>query len=208
MEKDVSTILFDLGGVILNLDYNLTIEAFNKIGKESFKNLYSQASQDDTFDLFETGQISKEEFRNYIRNVLGTHLTDEMIDSAWNAMLLDLPEERVELLLQLKERYRICLFSNTNAIHLRKFQEIIRDAYGNSNLLEELFHKTYYSHLIGERKPNQSAFEYILKDQSLRPEEVLFIDDSIQHIKGAESLGMATHHLIDSDVLTLIKRFV
>ena len=204
----MSTILFDLGGVILNLEYNRTIDAFKKIGKENFETLYTQAQQNSIFDQFETGEISEEKFRNYIRSIIGEHLSDEVIDDAWNAMLLDLPLERIELLLALKEKYRIYLFSNTNAIHLRKFQEIIGKEHGSKTLLESVFHKTYYSHLIGQRKPNVSAFQFILKEQALKPEEVIFIDDSIQHIEGAASIGINALHLSDTDLITLCKPFL
>ena len=96
------------------------------------------------------------------------------------------------------------MFSNTNAIHLRKFQEIIQQQYANAELLEDIFDKTYYSHIIQKRKPNAAAFEYILKDLGLKAEEVIFIDDSIQHVEGAKSIGINAYHLIDNDVINLL----
>ncbi len=207
MENGVSTIIFDLGGVILNLDYNRTIEAFKNLGQENFDELYTQANQNRTFDRFETGDITAKEFRDYIRTFLGNEITDLKIDEAWNEMLLDLPAERIDLLNQLKKRYKIYLFSNTNEIHLKKFRQIIEESFGYPDVLEETFHKTYYSHLIGRRKPNASAFQFILDENNLKPEEVVFIDDSIQHVQGASELGINAEHLIDTDILTLCKRF-
>ncbi|MFT5820493.1 MAG: FMN phosphatase YigB (HAD superfamily) [Crocinitomix sp.] len=205
MGKKVSAILFDLGGVILNLDYNKTIDAFKKMGEERFDELYSQAEQNDIFDRFETGEISEDYFRDYLISFLGNHINPAMVDQAWNAMLLDLPEERIEFLMELKQDYKIYLFSNTNAIHLEAFKTIIKNQYGDANLLEKVFHKTYYSHLIQKRKPNPSAFKFILDDLDLRPEEVIFIDDSIQHVEGAKSIGIDAYHLVDTDVLNLLK---
>ena len=136
MENKVSTLLFDLGGVILNLNYQHTIEAFMAIGNTDFESLYSQANQDAIFDRFETGEISPVDFRNHLRNALKDEsLSDEVINDAWNKMLLDLPSERIDLLKKLKSKYRLLLFSNTNAIHLKKFQEIIETQHGNAELL-------------------------------------------------------------------------
>lgn len=205
MEKSVSTILFDLGGVILNLDYNRTIEAFKTMGENNFEKMYSQAQQNNTFDYFETGKISPNEFRSYLKEFLGSETTDQEINDAWNAMLLDLPKERLDFLEELKKKYRILLFSNTNAIHLKKFREIIFEEHGDFDLLEKTFHKTYYSHEIGLRKPHGEAFEYILKEQNLSPEEVVFIDDSIQHVEGAKSIGINAYLLKDTDIITLCK---
>ena len=205
MEKKITTILFDLGGVILNLDYHKTIHAFKNLGGETFEERYSQAKQSDVFDLYETGKINDDSFRNHLRDLVGKNLSDQDIDKAWNAMLLDLPKERVDLLNDLRQDYRILLFSNTNAIHLRKFQEIIGDQHGNPQLLEELFHQTYYSHILGLRKPHPEAFQAILDEQGLKAEELFFIDDSVQHIEGARSMGILAHHLVDGDIIELFK---
>lgn len=205
MEKKVSAILFDLGGVILNLDYNRTIDAFKYLGEESFDELYSQAQQNAIFDRIETGEITEEYFREYLISFLGDKVTNEMVDNAWNAMLLDLPQERIDFLHDLKKSYKIYLFSNTNAIHLRAFQNIIKKQYGNAELLEDVFDKTYYSHLIQRRKPNAAAFQFILDDLNLSAGEVIFIDDSIQHIEGAKSVGIDAYHLVNTDIISLLK---
>ena len=204
MKRMVSAILFDLGGVILNLDYNKTIEAFKNLGRERTDALYSQAQQNAIFDRIETGEISENYFRDLLISFLGNEVNHEMVDEAWNAMLLDLPKERIDFLRTLKKEYKIYLFSNTNAIHLRKFQEIIQQQYANAELLEDIFDKTYYSHIIQKRKPNAAAFEYILKDLGLKAEEVIFIDDSIQHVEGAKSIGINAYHLINNDVINLL----
>ena len=200
-----TTILFDLGGVVLNLDYCKTNQAFKKLGGDVFEDRFSQAKQSDVFDLYETGKISDGMFRQHLRQIIGKDLDDEVLDHAWNAMLLDLPKERLDLLIELKKKYRILLFSNTNAIHLRKFKEIIGNQYGDPELLEELFHQTYYSHILGLRKPHPKAFQTILEQQGLRADQIFFIDDSIQHIEGAKSIGINAHHLVDQDIIELFK---
>lgn len=203
MKKNISTLLIDLGGVILNLDYNRTIKAFQDLGIKDFEAIYSQAAQSNIFDLFETGKINEDAFRAYLKEIIDLpNLTDENIDYAWNAMLLDLPYERIDLLNQLKTKYKLILFSNTNAIHFQKFRKIIDAAHGDSNLLESTFDKTYYSHILGERKPNQIAFKTILDQEGIKPEEVVFIDDTIQHIEGAKSIGIEARHLVNMDLIT------
>ncbi len=205
MKDKFKAIIFDLGGVILNLDYNKTSQAFKNLGVSNFDELYSQALQNNIFNDFETGQISSDEFRTYIKSISPVKLTNTQIDMAWNAMLLNLPIERVELLQVLKKTHHLVLFSNTNAIHLVALQEIIRQDHGNSNLLETLFDQTYYSHLLKQRKPNIEAFQYIIDELNLTPEETIFIDDSIQHIEGAKLSGLQCHHLVDQDILDLFK---
>ena len=201
----IKAILFDLGGVLLNLDYQRTISAFQDLGISDFEKLYAQAAQSTLFDDFETGKISPETFQNGIRRISGLGLSDEAIQEAWNAMLLDLPLERVHLIESLKKDFRILLFSNTNAIHLNAFREIISKQHGNPTLLESVFDRVYYSHLEGVRKPNTSAFQHVLDKENLDPKEVLFIDDSLQHVEGAKKLGIEAYHLINQDIITLIK---
>lgn len=203
MLKGIEAIIFDLGGVILNLDYNLTIEAFKNLGRDNFEKLYTQSNQDKIFDLFEIGAITPEEFREYLRQFFTDEISDFEIDAAWNAMLLDLPVARIKLLNELKKEYPIYLFSNTNAIHYINFKNYLNDNFGNSNLLEDTFNQAYFSHLAKVRKPNAAAFEMVLNDHQLKPQSTLFIDDSLQHIEGAKKVGIRAQHLENSDILKL-----
>jgi glucose-1-phosphatase len=109
-------------------------------------------------------------------------------------MLLDIPKERIDLLLELGKQYRIFLFSNTNAIHLKRFNEIVEHSFTIPSL-DSLFEQSYYSHLISKRKPDPLAFKLILDQNNLNKEETLFIDDSIQHIESAQKIGIKTLHL-------------
>jgi len=203
MSNSYSAIIFDLGGVVLNLNYDLTVQAFQDLSKENFSALYAQSQQDKIFDQFEIGQITAKEFRDYMRSFMGQPYSDDAIDKAWNAMLLDLPIERIKLIEQLKKHYKVYLFSNTNEIHLNAFKKIISDQHGDSDLLEKLFDQAYYSHVVGKRKPNAEAFETVLNQHGLVASETLFIDDSIQHIEGAQKLGLQTIHLVNQDILDL-----
>jgi len=198
----VKNIIFDLGGVILNIDYLLASKAFVELGIENFDAVYSQAKQNHVFDKFETGSISPVEFRNYLIDIEPS-LSAKKIDGAWNAMLLDLPKNRVDLLHKLKDEFRIFLLSNTNEIHIAAFNKIVKENY-SENLFDDLFENHYYSSRIGLRKPNLDCFEYILSKNNLKAEETLFIDDSSQHIEGAKLVGLQTCFLEEGmDIVNL-----
>ncbi len=195
MKENIQNIIFDLGGVLLNIDYQETIQAFRNLDIPDFENVFTQFHQNNKAQNFEKGLITDIEFRRYISQLSSRELIDAEIDQAWNAMLLDFPIARYELLLNLKRNYKLFLLSNTNIIHYRAFQKIVRDSL-KINSLCELFNHAYYSHEIKMRKPDAEIFEYILSEKNLNPRETLFIDDSIQHIQTAKSLNLNTIHLI------------
>ncbi len=192
--KQIKNIIFDLGGVIINIDYGKSIQHLQQLCKDNCNIAFSQKEQSHLFDLFETGVSSNEEFRNNLRQTYQIDATDEQIDDAWNAMLLDIPQERIDLLLELGKHYRIFLLSNTNAIHMKRFNEIVEHSFTIPSL-DSLFDKSYYSHLVGKRKPDAAIFEQVLAENGLEKAETLFIDDSIQHIESARNVGLQTLHL-------------
>jgi glucose-1-phosphatase len=195
----INNIIFDLGGVLLNIDYQATIKAFKHLGITNFDEMYAQAAQDQIFDSFDKGQISAQVFRDELRRITGLPLTDESIDHAWNAMLLDLPWPRIDLLQGIKTHYRTFLLSNTNAIHIPVFHEYLRRQYGMDNL-SAFFEKQYYSFEIGMHKPDREPFDLIIQENNLIPEETLFIDDSKQHLVGAQATGIKTFWLDTSSM--------
>jgi len=192
--KDFQNIIFDLGGVVLNLDYSRTISAFQKLGINNFEASYSQLVQTGLFDEYERGEITSQDFRNGIRKVFDVDLDDNQVDTAWNAMLLDLPFERLELLRKLGERKRIVLLSNTNEIHIHQFNRALHLQHGLKNLSGH-FQKLYYSFELGMRKPEERIFQHVLNEQGFDPTKTLFIDDSPQHIEGARKVGLNAYHL-------------
>nr|WP_262921632.1 HAD family phosphatase [Pontibacter ruber] len=191
---NIKNIIFDLGGVIINLDYDKSIREMQKYSRSGSPIQFTQRAQSRLFDLYETGNSTCEEFRDSLRREYDLEATDEQIDDAWNAMLLDIPKERIDLLRELGKQYRIFLLSNTNAIHLKRFNEIVAHSFTIPSL-DSLFEQTYYSHLVGLRKPDAAIFEQILDENGLQKEETLFIDDSIQHVESARNLGLQTLHL-------------
>ena len=199
--KKCKAIIFDLGAVILNINYQNTIDEFTKLGVNNAATFYSKKVQTNLFNQIETGMISSNEFLKELQKET-KNANINQVEKAWNAMLLDLPEERVQLIRKLKKNHAIYLLSNTNAIHI----DAIKKQLGNRKWLAfcKLFDRMYLSHELGLRKPNVKIFEYILKEQKLKAEEVFFIDDSPQHIAGAKKIGIHCHHLLDDEnIITL-----
>ena len=193
-QNKYKNIIFDLGNVILNIDYLLAAKAFGEVGLNTFEKQFSQAQQQQLFDLYEKGQISSQEFRDQLRTYCKKNTSDKEIDVAWNAMLLDLPASRLELLTHLKQSHRIFLLSNTNEIHILAFHDYLQKSFGIPDLTA-YFEKMYLSYKIGMRKPDAEIFEFVLKENKLTPAETLFIDDSVQHIEAAKKLGIQTYWL-------------
>lgn len=190
----IKNIIFDLGGVIYDIRYQNVPEAFARLGFQNFDQIYTQAAQSLPIDLFEEGKISVPEFRDYIRSLTPVAMSDQQIDDAWNAILIDVPVERVEMLRELKNRFNLYLFSNTNQLNCDKFMEHLQAKFGH-NIFEELFIKAYFSHQLHMRKPNPEAFRFVLKELGLHPAETLFIDDTVRHIEGAKTVGLHTYLL-------------
>ena len=185
----IKNIIFDLGGVIINLDIPKTISEFNKLSNQPFESIYNQLQQTPVFDLFDKGQITEKDFFVELKKALQNDVTDEELLFAWNAMLLDFPKHRLELLSKLKPNYRLFLLSNTNESHVLEFEKTLVASHGYQNL-EPFFEKVYYSCRMNQRKPNADIFESVLNENNLIAEETLFIDDSPQHVEGALTLGV------------------
>jgi putative hydrolase of the HAD superfamily len=192
--KDFKNIIFDFGGVIINIDYELTTKAFREMGLSNFDDLFSKAKQRQLFDLYEKGQITSHEFRTELKSAFNIKPANTLIDNAWNAMLLDLPKERLEFLSELKKTHRTFLLSNTNDIHIETIYKTLKHDMGIPDL-SVYFEKIYLSYKVNMRKPDAEIFEKVLRENNLKPNETLFIDDSEQHIKAAKKLGIQTYYL-------------
>jgi len=179
----IKNIIFDLGGVVLNLDQDKTLRAFKRLGAD----LDELNHESSLFLDYEVGKIDSDFFLHTLYTHLKGEATNEQITQAWNALLLDLPAFRIELLRQLKKKYRLFLLSNTNTIHI----DAIYDVYGKE-IFEELFEKIYLSHEIGMRKPSIACYQFVLNDANIKGVETVFVDDSKINIKGAQEAGINT----------------
>lgn len=185
----MKNILLDLGGVVLDIDYQLTAKAFEKLSGQNFNDIYSQAAQIKAFSDFEVGAIPPGEFRDALRNLLNLDACDQKIDQAWNAMILEFNPKRIEFLTQLSQQYDLYLFSNTNAIHAEDFK-LKWQKHAPLSIFDQLFNKPVLSHEIGVRKPFASSFEKVCAHLNIKPSETFFVDDTIRHVEGAGQAGL------------------
>ncbi len=193
MDKKISAIIFDLGGVLYDIDVKRSVKAFEELGLKNFDKLYSLKEQTALFDKLETGQINQDEFVKNLRKYLPMSSDNNKILDAWRALLIDFPQKNIEILHKLRNNYKIYLLSNTNGIHVEAINKFLKENRGVNNI-SELFDKIYFSFEIGLRKPGIEIYEHVLKDTRLKPEETVFIDDSEANVKGAEAAGITGIH--------------
>lgn len=194
MSAKIKNIIFDLGGVVLDIDENIV---YKKLGKMSISTSELAHSKEfmDIMSKFDTGIYTAPTFRKKTKTILGQEkMTDQKFDSIWNSMLLDIPRERIAALEQIRKHYKIFLMSNSNEIHYDLYVRDLQLRFGY-NEFDELFNKSYFSFAEHLEKPDPRFFELILDHEHLLPEETLFIDDTAENIKIAKSLGINTYHI-------------
>lgn len=198
----IRNIIFDFGGVVHDIRYENVVEAIARLGIEGMEGFYSKHFQTPEMDLFEKGLISPAEFRDYLRETVQRPLTDQQIDDVMNAILIDVPKERVALLCALRHKYRTFLFSNTNQINYDCFTARLQKKYG-FDIFEACFERAYFSQMMHTRKPSIEGFERIVSENGLKPEETIFIDDIAANAEAARKAGLHSHHLTESDISCL-----
>lgn len=187
-----NTLLFDFGGVLLDLDTNRTFAAMKEVmGFEGDAHEIYHKNQE-LFDAFETGHLIVESFLWKLQHKSKRVPPVEKLISAWNAMLLGWNPEKLALLTELKSRYRTFLLSNTNEIHIEWVRRDLKNKHNITDFDSRFFEKTYYSHLVGKRKPDADIFQFVIADAKINPAETLFIDDNAHNIEAAAKLGFQT----------------
>jgi glucose-1-phosphatase len=191
---EIKNIIFDLGGIFIEIDYGATRKAFIDLGVLNFDELYQQDYVSALFEDLEVGKINEQEFYHQFRIISKSNLTNEQIKLAWNAMIGSFWIERLEFASLLKKRYNVFLLSNTNIIHQNCFESILNKANATEKYSKS-FHQIYYSHQINLRKPNADSYLKIINEHHLVANETLFIDDTLKNIQGAQSIGLQVLHL-------------
>jgi len=204
--KPIHNIIFDLGGVILNINPQLTVDAFRNLGWSDFYEENNQTNGKELFYSLESGSSSPEVFRNNVRKMTDLQRNDREIDEAWTAMILDIPADRIRYLEELKKSYRLFLLSNTNEIHRIKFHREFEADFGYS--FYDLFERNFYSHEMGMRKPNPRIYIQALTEAGLEPEETLFIDDMEENTEAAKTTGMKVLHIKPGMLLEKLPGFL
>jgi putative hydrolase of the HAD superfamily len=178
-------IIFDLGGVIVNLDQDRTIRSFKRLNID----LDEVNEKLPVFKEYELGKINTETFVHTIKAELKGNASDIEIINAWNNMILNVTADRIEILKKLRKNYQLFLLSNTNELHIQEFKKIFEKDHPNE-IWENLFDKIYYSHQINLHKPHAAAWQLVLDENNLKAEETIFIDDTRMHFKAADLIGI------------------
>lgn len=193
---NIQNILFDFGGVIIDIDFNKTIRAFAELGAVEFETRYSKATQSNIFDRLDTGRISEWEFVHNMKELLPDNVTDDLVIEAWNEIIIGIPPRRIEMLEAVRNNYSTLLLSNTNTIHYKLYTPQLEKSFGYKTL-EELFDAVYLSFELGMRKPDRDIFDYVFASRKISRESTLFIDDSKHIIDAAKSYGIRAFWLQD-----------
>ena len=202
MQTDLSikNLIFDLGGVILDLSVDSTLQSFAEfsgIEAPRIKQLYFNSPG---FDSYEKGEITDPEFRDFVRKLYKIDASDEVLDTCWNAMLVNIPLEKLQLLETLKKTHNVFLLSNTSNIHVNYINNILIKRVTPKSL-DDFFHHSFYSYRMKMRKPDAEIFQQVLDEAKLIPHETLFLDDNQANVDGASKLGIKTVHVVNPTMI-------
>lgn len=189
----IKNIIFDLGGVLLNIDPLLTLRVFTELGVKDMQKVHETLMRNKLYHRFDSGKCSLDEFREEIITTCGIPLTYAEVDLAWNTLLLDFPASRVKMMHDIRQNYRLYLLSNTNPIHYKSYTETFAANYGEE--MPDLFDQLFLSYHLGSHKPELTAYTCALEEGGLDPAETLFIDDLLENAIAATKTGMTAYHL-------------
>jgi len=205
----VKNIIFDLGNVLYDIDFTKTYKVFDDLGIPDFEKHFTLNKSDELFFDLEKGFVSELEFYNRFRALFSIDLTNAQITAAWNALLIGFRKESIDWVKMNKQRFDMFLYSNTNQIHYDFFTLQFEKEIGGTSF-NSLFKKPYYSHEMGQRKPDSASFSFILEKEGLVARETLFIDDNEPNVIAATSVGLRVLHLkpgmfIENELVSLLK---
>ncbi len=188
----VANILFDFGNVIIDIDIPGAIDRIAA--------LRSPKVTEETYDReiralvrkYEVDAISTDLFINGILKYADVKVQARDVITAWNSMLVAIPEYRLTMLETLKHNFGLYMLSNTNYLHIEWVHDHLRTTHHIEDFESRFFDVVYYSHLIKARKPDSEAFEHVIRDAMITPEKTLFIDDNEANIEAASALGFQT----------------
>lgn len=195
----LKTILFDLGGVVIDLYPERTFQAFGDVLQKDPDSIMQWYNQADFFRLYEKGLISDAAFREQIKSYTSLSITDAAIDQAWSAMLGDIPAERIGMIRKLSPHYKLMVLSNTNAIHIAAFNQILKQSCGYDDL-GQLFDYVYYSYILHMRKPDHEIYRFVIEQHEHTANEILFLEDTPANIEAAKRMNLQTLLIEKTDV--------
>lgn len=196
--SEIKNIIFDLGGVLLNINPLLSLMEFERVSGIDQKELTKRLVNEQIFQKFDTGSISPAQFRSELCRIMNINVSDPEIDRAWNILIQDFPSPRMQLLQQLRKNYRVYLLSNTNSIHFEHYTREFYEKYGIP--MVDLFDRVFVSHEIGIHKPDAGVYIYVLTNAAINASETLLIDDTLINIEAAALQGIRGIHINGRDV--------
>lgn len=201
----IKNIIFDLGGVLLDVDMKRTFIEFQKLGVDpsmfasktvETKSDVPQATMcegmvvNGIMALYQTGDVSTQDFFSAILKACRPGTTVEQVRDAWNSCLFSLPKYRMEAILALKKQYKIYMLSNTNDAH---WEYLLAHQFAAPEAdLATHFDRVFVSHEMHLAKPDPRIFHKLLEEIGAKPEECLFLDDASANTASAASLGIRT----------------
>lgn len=198
MKSEIKNIIFDLGGVLLNINPLLSLLELEKTSGINKEELISKFVDTQIFEKFDTGILTPDQFRSGLCGIMNTNVSDSEIDRIWNKLILDIPGHRVKLLQELRKNYKVFMLSNTNRIHFDHYTREFIEIYGMN--LTDLFDHVFVSHEIGIHKPDAGIYMYVLENANILASETIFFDDSLSNIRAAELLGIRGIQINGEDV--------
>lgn len=202
--SEIKNIIFDLGNVIINIDFDLTYQAFEKLTDKNLKEVYQEFEEKQIWERYELGELSNEAFIQLLKETLEIASSDDEVIKAWNALLLDIPVQRIQRIKELSKKYRLFILSNTSDLHILDVNRILKASNGIADL-KELVEVAYYSYEMELRKPGRDIYHQVLIDSGLKASETLFLDDNEDNIIGAKKVGLHTIHVTDLDLCDYLK---
>lgn len=202
MDAQIKNIIFDWGGVLLDLDVERCLSAFEAAGAKDIRKFITGTNEADFFKEYECGTISTGQFREAIRRYIGRPLADEEIDRMWNSMLCSMPPEKLSLIEALSRKYRLYLLSNTNELHWEYASPNVFCHEGKD--LKACFDRIFLSYKMHLAKPDPEIFRTALREADLRSEETVFIDDAPANCRAAETVGIQALHYTPGTDLSLL----
>ena len=187
----IKNIVFDLGNVIINIDFELTYQALAALTKKDVLEVKKELDDTNLWNRYEEGLVSDEKFLEILYDALELTCSIEVLKEAWCAILMDIPQRRIDLIDDLRKKYRVFILSNTNDIHIQVINGMIKTQYGRPDL-RSLVEKAYYSYEMKMRKPDKEIYLTMLADAGMNASETLFLDDNEENIEGAEKQGIQT----------------
>jgi FMN phosphatase YigB (HAD superfamily) len=189
----IDAVIFDLGGVIINIDPSRTYNAFAELAAKPLAEVKANFDHLQVFERYESGQLDDEAFLALLTEAVGKPIERQQLIEAWNALLLEIPARKLHVINELSSKYRIFLLSNTNSIHFREVEQILNRQHGIRDF-KQLMEGVILSYEVKMRKPELQIYGHLARTFKLEPSRSLFIDDSLPNVEGAKSVGFEAIH--------------